>query len=106
MPSARGRSYVENLVTDVDRDDALDMIAQVTRSELASVLAGHGRVPVTVRLLDPPLHEFLPDLVNLTAKVAVADALGHHDPEDASGSNNVQRWHEANPMHGLRGVRC
>ncbi len=96
---------VENLVTDVDRDDALDMIAEVTRSELAAVLRAMDGVPVTVRLLDPPLHEFLPDLVELTAKVAVADALGEPDPVAADRLVHVQRWHEANPMLGLRGVR-
>jgi pyruvate,orthophosphate dikinase len=96
---------VENVVMDVDRDDALDMIAEVTRSGLASVLRAMDGVPVTVRLLDPPLHEFLPDLVELTAKVAVADALGEPDPVAADRLAHVQRWHEANPMLGLRGVR-
>ena len=96
---------VESLVTDVDRDDALDTIAEVTRSELASVLRAMDGVPVTVRLLDPPLHEFLPDLVELTAKVAVADALGVPDLAAADRLAHVQRWHEANPMLGLRGVR-
>jgi pyruvate,orthophosphate dikinase len=96
---------VEKLVTDVDRDDALDTIAEVTRSELASVLRAMDGVPVTVRLLDPPLHEFLPDLVELTAQVAVADALGQPDPVATDRLAHVQRWHEANPMLGLRGVR-
>jgi pyruvate,orthophosphate dikinase len=62
-------------------------------------------VPVVVRLLDPPLHEFLPDLIQLTASVAVADALGRPDAAAHSRLQHVQRWHEANPMLGLRGVR-
>jgi pyruvate,orthophosphate dikinase len=99
------RILVENLVTDVDREDALDMIAEVTRSELASVLRAMDGSPVTVRLLDPPLHEFLPDLVELTSQVAVAEALGTPDPVAADRLVHVERWHEANPMLGLRGVR-
>ena len=99
------RVLVENLVTDVDRDAALDAIASVTRTELTSVLRAMDGVPVVVRLLDPPLHEFLPDLVELTASVAVADALGRPDAAALSRLQHVQRWHEANPMLGLRGVR-
>ena len=99
------RVLVENLVTDVDREATLDAIAAVTRSELALVLRAMDGVPVVVRLLDPPLHEFLPDLVELTAHVAVADALGHPDAEAEARLEHVRHWHEANPMLGLRGVR-
>jgi pyruvate,orthophosphate dikinase len=99
------RVLVENLVTDVHRRAALDAIASVTRTELTSVLRAMDGVPVVVRLLDPPLHEFLPDLIELTASVAVADALGRPDAAAHSRLRHVQRWHEANPMLGLRGVR-
>ena len=99
------RVLVENLVTDVDREATLDAIAAVTRSELALVLRAMDGVPVVVRLLDPPLHEFLPDLVELTAHVAVADALGHPDADAEARLEHVRHWHEANPMLGLRGVR-
>ncbi len=58
-----------------------------------------------VRLLDPPLHEFLPDLTDLSVKVAVAEATGQPDQEAAELLKEVQRHHEQNPMLGLRGVR-
>jgi pyruvate,orthophosphate dikinase len=99
------RILVENLVTGVDREATLEAIAEVTRSELSSVLRAMDGVPVVVRLLDPPLHEFLPDLIELTAEVAVADALGRPDPQALDRLEHVRRWHEANPMLGLRGVR-
>src|SRR5690606_24098749 len=57
------------------------------------------------RLLDPPLHEFLPDLTELSVKVALAEARGEVDPHDVTLLAAVRRMHEANPMLGLRGVR-
>jgi pyruvate,orthophosphate dikinase len=99
------RVLVEQLVTDVDRAGSLDAISAITRAEMAAVLRVMDGLPVVVRLLDPPLHEFLPDLVELTASVAVASALGREDPAAVAQLDHVQRWHEANPMLGLRGVR-
>ena len=61
--------------------------------------------PVTIRLLDPPLHEFLPDRTALAVKVAVAEARGEVDPADTALLAAVERLHESNPMLGLRGVR-
>jgi pyruvate,orthophosphate dikinase len=61
--------------------------------------------PVTVRLLDPPLHEFLPDLTDLSVTVAVAAATGSPDPAAEKLLRAVRRLHESNPMLGLRGVR-
>jgi len=58
-----------------------------------------------VRLLDPPLHEFLPDLTDLSVKVAVAEALGEPDEAAAELLKEVQRHDEQNPMLGMRGVR-
>ena len=63
-------------------------------------------LPVTVRLLDPPLHEFLPDRTELAVKVAVAKASAASDTaEDEKLLAAVERLHESNPMLGLRGVR-
>jgi pyruvate,orthophosphate dikinase len=61
--------------------------------------------PVTIRLIDPPLHEFLPDLTELSVKVALAEAKGSARPARAQLLTAVRRLHEANPMLGLRGVR-
>jgi len=99
------RILVEELVTGIDRAATLDAIAAVTRTELAAVLRAMDNLPVVVRLLDPPLHEFLPDLVELSTTVAVAAALGQENPDTVARLEHVQRWHEANPMLGLRGVR-
>ena len=62
-------------------------------------------LPVTIRLLDPPLHEFLPDLTELTVQVALEDARGAVDTDHHRMLEAVRRMHEANPMMGLRGVR-
>jgi pyruvate, orthophosphate dikinase len=60
-------------------------------------------LPVTIRLIDPPLHEFLPDLTDMSVKVALAGdkATG----KDRKLLEAVRRLHEQNPMLGLRGVR-
>jgi pyruvate,orthophosphate dikinase len=61
---------------------------------------------VTVRLIDPPLHEFLPDLTELSVKLAVQEANGETPSDtDTRLLEAVRRLHEQNPMLGLRGVR-
>ena len=62
-------------------------------------------LPVVIRLLDPPLHEFLPDYTSLSVKVAVAEASGKRDTAAEELLRQVQRLHEQNPMLGTRGVR-
>ena len=63
-------------------------------------------LPVTIRLIDPPLHEFLPDRTELAVRVATAEAQGAvPDPHDTELLDAVNRMHEENPMLGLRGVR-
>ena len=74
-------------------------VAQV--ADFETLLATMDGLPVTVRLLDPPLHEFLPDLVDLTAR----EAGGDLDEAGRAELAAVQRLHEVNPMIGTRGVR-
>jgi pyruvate,orthophosphate dikinase len=62
-------------------------------------------LPVTIRLIDPPLHEFLPGLTELSMQVAAADAVGRARKRDVKLLEAVKRMHEENPMLGLRGVR-
>ncbi len=62
-------------------------------------------LPVTIRLLDPPLHEFLPDLIELSERVAVSKATGTPDPEAFDQIAAVRQLHEVNPMLGTRGCR-
>src|SRR4051794_39339204 len=57
------------------------------------------------RVAAPPLHEFLPDLTDLSVRVAVAEAQGHADEGTLRLLAAVRRLHEQNPMLGLRGVR-
>jgi len=59
-------------------------------------------LPVTIRLIDPPLHEFLPDRTELAVRLARS---AHPDPHDRELLAAVERMHEQNPMLGLRGVR-
>ena len=99
------RVLVEQLVLDRDRDKALRTMADLARSDLVEVLEVMDGLPVVVRLLDPPLHEFLPDLTELAVEVAVNDATGVSDPGAVEKLAAVRRWHESNPMLGLRGVR-
>ncbi len=74
-------------------------VAQVIDFE--RVLEAMDGLPVTVRLLDPPLHEFLPDLLDLTAR----EARGELNDEEQLEITAVRRLHETNPMIGTRGVR-
>src|SRR6202000_476944 len=59
--------------------------------------------PVTIRLIDPPLHEFLPDYTELSVKVALEG--GNASEKDLQLLEAVRGLHEQNPMLGLRGVR-
>jgi phosphoenolpyruvate-protein kinase (PTS system EI component) len=69
--------------------------------DFESLLAAMDGLPVTVRLLDPPLHEFLPDLLDLAARESGA-GLDDAGREQLAA---VRRLHEVNPMLGTRGVR-
>jgi pyruvate,orthophosphate dikinase len=80
---------------------ALAELLEVQRADFEAVLESMDGLPVTVRLLDPPLHEFLPSVEEL----AVQDALGQLDEEGKKVLLAARRWHEENPMLGVRGVR-
>ncbi|MEV0927420.1 pyruvate, phosphate dikinase [Streptomyces spongiicola] len=103
------RRLVEAVVLasgDAEREAALGALLPLQRADLAGILEAMDGLPVTIRLLDPPLHEFLPDLTDLAVRAAVREAAGEpRDPRDAARLAAVTRMHEANPMLGLRGVR-
>jgi pyruvate,orthophosphate dikinase len=100
------RQLVENLIlaeTDEARQAALDTLEPLQRGDFAEILEAMDGLPVTVRLIDPPLHEFLPDLTELSVTVALAGE--NASAEDRRLLDAVRRLHEQNPMLGLRGVR-
>jgi len=80
---------------------ALAELLEVQRSDFEAVLEAMDGLPVTVRLLDPPLHEFLPSVEEL----AIAHALGRLEADEQEMLSAARRLEEQNPMLGLRGVR-
>ena len=102
------RTLVEHLILaegPAEREAALAALMPLQREDFVGLLAAMDGLPTTIRLLDPPLHEFLPDRTELAVRVAVAKATGEPDPTDVRLLAAVERLHEANPMLGLRGVR-
>jgi pyruvate, orthophosphate dikinase len=102
------RKIVEQVIlarTDEQRETALERLLAPQREDFKGIFEAMDGLPVVVRLLDPPLHEFLPDLTELSVKVAVAEATGKPDAQAAELLKEVQRHHEQNPMLGMRGVR-
>ena len=102
------RELVENLIVAEDakgRDKALAALLPLQRDDFTEILEAMDGVPVTIRLIDPPLHEFLPDLTELSVAMAVADTRGHRKKHERKLLEAVKRLHEQNPMLGLRGVR-
>ena len=103
------RQLVEDLVLadgDEEQAAALAALLPLQREDFSAILRTMDGLPVTVRLIDPPLHEFLPDLTELSVEVAVAEATGEAvDAKRLALLDAVRRLHESNPMIGLRGVR-
>ncbi|GAB3401794.1 pyruvate, phosphate dikinase [Flindersiella endophytica] len=102
------RKYVERLIladTDEERDTALSALLPLQRDDFVELFEAMDGLPVTVRLLDPPLHEFLPDITELSVRVAQAEDRGEDHENDLRLLQAVHRLHEQNPMLGLRGVR-
>jgi len=95
---------------------AYDTLLPLQRDDFVGIFQAMDGKPVTVRLLDPPLHEFLPDQVELAVAVALAKEQGRSEVEVGGDEAmpldeatemlaKVNDLHEANPMLGLRGVR-
>ena len=102
------RTVVERVIlarTPQARSAALHELLPLQREDFVGILREMDGLPVVIRLLDPPLHEFLPDFTSLSVRVAVAEATGRRDAEAEDLLRQVQRMHEQNPMLGTRGVR-
>ncbi|MDX1657738.1 MAG: pyruvate, phosphate dikinase [Nitriliruptorales bacterium] len=90
------------LATESDeRRAALQQLHDLQREDFEAVLAEMDGLPVTVRLLDPPLHEFLPDVEELR----IREVRGELDGAGEALLVAAERWREHNPMLGIRGVR-
>ncbi len=102
------KQYVERLIlaeSDEDRDAALAALLPFQRKDFERIFEAMDGLPVTIRLLDPPLHEFLPDRLELAVAMAKAEAKGDVSESDLRLLHAVEKHHESNPMLGLRGVR-
>ncbi|MEM3399936.1 MAG: pyruvate, phosphate dikinase [Candidatus Micrarchaeia archaeon] len=85
---------------------ALDKILPMQRSDFIGIFKAMKGHPVTIRLIDPPLHEFLPNKEELLVEIEVAKAKGEKVPEEKlKVFKKVQQLFEFNPMLGLRGCR-
>ncbi len=84
-----------------DEDAALEQLRAQQEEDFVGILEAMDGLPVTVRLLDPPLHEFLPDHEELIVK----EARGELTEEERKLKHAADFWRESNPMLGTRGVR-
>jgi pyruvate,orthophosphate dikinase len=118
---ARRLPYLHKMImTDlpIERREALDALLPFQRDDFAGLFRAMDGLPVITRLIDPPLHEFLPnhmdlnhELMDLKFRIKHADTLEKFDTllqqinEKANVLKRVESLHESNPMLGLRGVR-
>lgn len=90
------------------RNSALDELEVLQKGDFYGIFKAMAGKPVTVRLIDPPLHEFLPNHTELSVEVAVLKATDPKNSELPAKEvllKKVNDYHEANPMLGLRGCR-
>jgi pyruvate,orthophosphate dikinase len=88
--------------------DALSQLEVLQKSDFKGILQAMEGLPVVIRLIDPPLHEFLPSLEELLVEVTrleMSDESSSELEEKRRLLVAVQRMHEQNPMLGLRGIR-
>ncbi|HEY3237964.1 MAG TPA: pyruvate, phosphate dikinase [Acidimicrobiia bacterium] len=86
---------------EADEQAALDELEVLQRADFVGILEAMDGLPVTVRLLDPPLHEFLPD----TEELAIKQATEGLSAEEEALLRAARSWQEVNPMLGTRGCR-
>jgi pyruvate,orthophosphate dikinase len=87
--------------TDEEEASALEALRVQQKEDFVGILEAMDGLPVTIRLLDPPLHEFLPQLTELIEK----NARGELDAHETKLFHAAQSWYEVNPMIGTRGCR-
>ena len=102
----------------IERHEALDALLPYQREDFVGLFREMNGLPVIIRLIDPPLHEFLPSLESLSARLADCKIKQQHARDMAEIDSilekiqelqhvhkQVEALHESNPMLGLRGVR-
>lgn len=87
------------------RKEALDKLLPMQYQDFYDMFKALGELPMTIRLLDPPLHEFLPSKEELIAEVATLKAKGQDATAKEELLHTVESLSESNPMMGLRGCR-
>jgi pyruvate,orthophosphate dikinase len=87
--------------TPAEEERALEALRIAQKADFLEILEAMDGLPVTIRLLDPPLHEFLPDTLELAVKEATVGLTA----EESALYEAAKTWHEFNPMLGTRGVR-
>jgi pyruvate,orthophosphate dikinase len=93
--------------TEEERDKALDELLPFQRSDFEGILKAMDGLPVIIRLIDPPLHEFMPDERQLLEEIIEMRVKGEKKglAEKESLLTAIESMHESNPMMGLRGIR-
>lgn len=91
--------------TSEERTAALNELLPFQRSDFEGLFEAMTGLPVIIRLIDPPLHEFMPDEESLLEEVIENRVKGVEDPAKEELLKNIQSMHESNPMMGLRGIR-
>jgi pyruvate,orthophosphate dikinase len=101
-------AIVQRVILSTDpaqREQALHELEQQQIGDFESLLEAMDGLPVVIRLLDPPLHEFLPSRLELEHEMLGRVRAGRPIDDLRAMSDQVARWEEDNPMLGLRGVR-
>jgi pyruvate,orthophosphate dikinase len=99
---------VQNIILSQSKEDRRESLRSLERLQVGDfegLLEAMDGLPVVIRLLDPPLHEFLPSRLELEQEALRRVRAGRPIDDLRSMSEQVARWEEDNPMLGLRGVR-
>ncbi len=103
------RPIVVDMILDIEnaeaRKTALAKLLEFQREDFRGIFEALEGKPATIRLIDPPLHEFLPSLETLVEEVATGEAKGTDVSAQKVVLEKARDLHEINPMLGLRGVR-
>jgi pyruvate,orthophosphate dikinase len=104
--AAAGESLTQDEGDDVATfDAAMAKLEKLQRGDFEGIFKAMDGLPVVIRLIDPPLHEFLPNLEDQLVKVTRAEEHGGASEEDKELLATIRSLHEQNPMLGLRGCR-